>query len=181
MLFIEKNVYLWRIFYLLTMNILDIIIIVICVYALYSGAKDGIVVQVCTILGILLGLHFGGVYCDSAAQMCGITGKYSSAWGYAIVVILSILAVSGVAYILRQVLKIAGLGIVDNILGAALSLCKYLLIMSFLFSIFEVANSAFDIISPKELSQSRLYDMVVSLTSYFTPAWEWTQAQIKSI
>ncbi len=163
------------------MNILDIIILVVLAYALYSGAREGVILQVCSLLGIVLGLYLGGNYSGAASSLFGITGEYKQLIGYAIVVIASIVAVMIAAYMLRKVLQVAGLGIFDTILGVALSLCKYLLILSILFTVFNGVNGAFKIVSNSDLEKSRLFMPIASLTEWVTPAWDWTQKQIDKI
>ncbi len=159
------------------MNIVDIIILAILAYALYGGAREGVIVQVCSLLGIVLGLYLGGIYSDSAAALFSIKGEYRLMIGYAIVVVATILIVATAAYFVRGALKIAGLGIFDTILGIALSLCKYLLILSVLFRVFNGVNGLFNICSNKVLSSSKLYYPIASLTEWITPAWDWTMQQ----
>ncbi len=163
------------------MNVFDIIVIVILIYAAYNGVREGVIIQVCTLLGIALGLYLGDTYCDEAAQLFAIKGEYSSMCGYAIVVIASILVVCLGAYMLRNVLRAAGMGIFDRILGVVLSLCKYLLILSILFTIFEALNGVFNFVSQSSLDSSMLFRPIVNLTQWITPAWDWTQGQIQNI
>ncbi|MFI3270389.1 MAG: CvpA family protein [Rikenellaceae bacterium] len=159
------------------MNIIDIIILAILAYALFSGAREGVIVQVCSLLGIVLGLYLGSTYSDSAADFFGVKGEYRLMIGYAIVVVATILVVVVTANLVRGVLKIAGLGIFDSILGVVLSLCKYLLIMSVLFRVFNGVNGVFNIFSDKELARSKFYYPIADITEWITPAWDWTKEQ----
>ncbi len=157
------------------MNIFDVIIIIILACSVYGGVKDGVVIQACSILGIFLGLYLGGEYCGEVTKMLGLKGEYANVWSYAIITLGAVIAVSIAAHTLRKVLHFAGLGIFDSILGVGLSLCKYLLILSVTFSLFDAVNNSYHIFKSGELKQSKLFYPIANLTKWITPAWDWTQ------
>ncbi len=156
------------------MNVIDIIILLVVAYALFEGFREGIVVQACSIVGIAIGIWCGAQYGDALASLLQIEGEYSSVWGFVIAVILAIVVVSVAARLARKILHFAGLGVIDRILGMGLSLVKYLLIMSVLFSAFSFVNSNVEIVSSNTLAKSRFYQPVISVTSWLTPTWNWT-------
>ncbi len=163
------------------MNIFDVIILIILACSVYGGIKDGVVVQVCSIMGIVLGLYLAGEYCKDVTDLVGLKGEYASVWSYAIITIGSVILVSMAAHALRKVLHFAGLGIFDSILGVALSLCKYLLILSAVFSVFNTLNSSYHIFKANELAQSKLFYPILGLTKWITPAWDWAQQMQQEI
>ncbi len=160
------------------MNILDIIILSLLAFAVYGGFRDGIIVQLCSIAGIVLGLYLSSRYDIEAAKLLGITGKYKEIWGYIIVMLTTLVVVSLAGHTARKLIRFVGLGPFDIIFGVALSLCKYLLIMSILFSVFDMVNTSYKLIDTEMLSQSMLYRPIVNITSLITPIWEEFTMQI---
>lgn len=161
-----------------SMNVIDIIIVLILAYALFDGFREGLVVQACSIVGIAIGIWCGARYGDSLAHLLGIEGSYSSVWGFVIAVVLSILFVGIAARVARKVLHFAGLGIMDRILGMTISAIKSLIIMAALFSAFGFINSNVELVSSNTLANSRLYQPIVNITKWATPAWDWTLEQL---
>ncbi len=160
------------------MNIIDIIILLILAYALFEGFREGIVVQACSIVGIAVGIWCGSKYGDTIANFLQIESDYSSTWGFIITLIVAILLVGIVARIARQILHFAGLSAVDKILGMALSLFKYVVIMSLMLSAFGFINSNVELVNSNTLAKSKLYQPIVNTTKWATPAWNWTVNQI---
>ncbi len=160
------------------MNLIDIIIIGILLYAVYAGIKEGVVVQACSIAAIFLGLYLGSQYSESVASLFGISGAYKVTWGYLIVLIATIFAVGAIAVLTRKVVRSTGFGFLDTLLGVALSLAKYLLIMSFIFSTFNKLNDSYKFFPNDELKKSMLYGHIIELTKWSEPAWDWTKDQL---
>lgn len=159
------------------MNILDIIIIGILLFAIYSGFKDGVVLQIGSIVSIFLGLSLASVFSEEVASLCSIGGEYRATWGFLIIMIATFILMGIVGFVIRKFLKALGLGMVDIILGIVLSICKYALIMSFLFSSFNILNESFEIVPRRQLEESKLYYPISGLTKWAVPAWDWTQKQ----
>ncbi len=160
------------------MTIIDIIISIILIYAIFTGFREGIIIQACSIVGVVAGIIFGVKYGTVAASLFGITSQYNHIWGFIIVLILTAISVSIAANFARKVIHFAGFGLFDAMLGVALSLAKYLLILSLLFSAFDMVNSTFSIIPPQNLAKSTLYRPITNLSSWIMPAMEWGQQQV---
>ncbi len=161
------------------MNVIDIIIILVVIYALFEGFRDGLIVQACSIVVIAISIWCGARYGDLVASTLQISGEYSAVWGFVIAVILAIIAVSVGARIAKKVLHLAGLGPLDRLLGMLISLAKNLLIMSVLLSAFGFVNSNIKMVSNDTLSKSKFYQPIVNITNWATPAWDWTLEQLE--
>ncbi len=163
------------------MSVIDIIIVLILAYAIFDGFREGLVVQACSVVGLLISVWVGMRYGDLVARFLQIDGDHSSVWGFVIVVLLAILLVGVAARLARKILRFAGLGIVDRILGVAISVIKTLVIMSLLFSAFGFINRNVEIVNNNTLANSKLYRPIVDLTNWATPAWDWTKAQFENV
>ncbi len=160
------------------MNTIDIIILFILAYAVFRGVRDGLIIQGLAIVGIAVGMWFGGKFGDVLAKLIGIKGEYSSLWGFLIVLFISIVAVAVGARLLRKVLHYAGFGLLDVILGAALSVCKFLLILSVLFTAFDYVNKIYSVADKKIIDNSLFYRPIANITEWVDPAWDWTQKHL---
>ncbi len=161
------------------MNVIDIILILLLAYALFEGFREGLVVQGCSFVGIAIGIWYGARHGDSLAKFLQIDGEYSSVWGFVIAIILAIIVVTIGAQVARRVLQMAGLGVLDRVLGMALSLFKMVIILSLLLSAFSFVNKNIEIISSNTLAKSQLYRPIVNVTKWASPAWQWTKEQLK--
>ncbi len=159
------------------MNIIDIIICIILIYAIITGFREGLIIQACSIIGVIAGVVLGVRHGTTAAALFGISSQYNYIWGFIIVLIISAISISIAANLASKVLHFAGFGLLDALLGSALSLCKYLLILSLLFSAFDIVNNSFIIIPHQKLAQTKLYRPITNLSGWITPALEWGQQQ----
>lgn len=157
------------------MNFIDIIIIGVLLFAIYSGIRDGVVLQVGSIVAIFLGLYLASNFSEDVASIFGIKGQYRATWGFMIVMVASFIGMGIVGFVIRKFLKALGLGLFDSIFGAVLSVCKYALIMSFIFSSINAFNDTYKFMSREQLSKSTLYYPVSDLTNWAVPVWDWTQ------
>ncbi len=162
------------------MNVIDIIVLVILAYALYEGIREGLIIQGLSFVGIALGIWLGARYGDEAVSLFGIEGELSAVWGFVLVLVASIIVVAIAGHVIRRVMKFAGFAFLDNILGALLSICKYLLILSMLFSAFDIINNSFSMVDDKQFEQSKLYRPIANISHWATPAWSWTQQQFET-
>ncbi len=161
------------------MNVIDILTLLILAYALFEGFREGLVVQACSIVAIAIGIWCGVRYGDSIAHFLQIKGEYSFVWGFVIVLILAVLFVGIAARVARRVLRFAGLGVVDRILGMVISLCKSLIVLSLLFSAIGFINSNVEIINSNTLANSKFFRPIVNITSWATPTWNWAREQFE--
>ena len=69
--------------------------------------------------------------------------------------------------------RFAGLGIADILLGVAVSVLKYLLILSALFSAFDKLNADYALVGPRTVGQSKCYEPVLRLSEAVFPFLEW--------
>ncbi len=162
------------------MHYIDLIIGLILAYAVYNGWRQGVIIQVCSIIGILCGVWLATRYGALVGGWLHISSDYASVGGFLVVLIAVIVCVAIASRLLRKVCKFAGLGILDIILGIALSVCKFAVILSVLFGAFNGINKNTNMVSEEELAKSKLYHPIININDIFFPTLEWTQKQISS-
>ncbi len=160
------------------MNIFDIIIIICLAVSAIFGFRDGAIKQLGGLAGIIAAIILAKVFGSSAKELFNIQGDYADIWGYIIVLVVSLILATVIVNIVSRFISAVGLGILDRIGGAAVSIIKCMLIISILLSMFNFVNGAFKLVDTKSLKQSILYEPVLSTSKYIMPAITWVGEQI---
>ena len=87
--------------------------------------------------------------------------------------VVVILGVAIAGRVVRKVFHFAGLGVADALLGIAVSVLKYLLELSVLFSAFDALNEEYCLVGPRTIEQSKSYKPVRWLSESIFPFLEW--------
>ena len=146
------------------MNTLDLIVCLVLALAVWNGWRQGFVVQICSLAGIVAGIWIAARF---GAQVGG--------WLRLVVVIL-VVAIAG--RVVRKVFHFAGLGVADTLLGIAVSVLKYLLVLSVLFSAFDALNEDYCLVGPRTIEQSKSYKPVRWLSESIFPFLEWVGERV---
>jgi membrane protein required for colicin V production len=150
------------------MNIVDIILGIILLFAFYKGAKQGLFVTLASLIGLVLGVIGAVYFSDYAADYLVENVSWSEqvinlvAFAITFLVIVFVIGLAGKA--LTKVADFAALGLVNKILGGIFNALKYGFIVSVIF-MFINASSAVSgfIISEEKKEASMLYEPVASL------------------
>ncbi|MFT5231266.1 MAG: membrane protein required for colicin V production, partial [Candidatus Azotimanducaceae bacterium] len=157
-----------------TMNIVDIILGIILLFAFYKGAKQGLFVTLASLIGLVLGVIGAVYFSDYAADYLVENVSWSEqvinlvAFAITFLVIVFVIGLAGKA--LTKVADFAALGLVNKILGGIFNALKYGFIVSVIF-MFINASSAVSgfIISEEKKEASMLYEPVASLAPLVLP------------
>lgn len=149
------------------MNIVDIIIAVVLVWALISGLRKGLISQASSFVGLLLGVWLASKFNDQLSEWIGVEIEGIAAYAvlFAVGVLLAWLASRFSSWILKGV----GLGVVDKIGGAVLSLTLYTLVLSLLLGLFRNINSSLHLLDDKVLEESVLVEPVERVSGVVFP------------
>lgn len=151
------------------MNIFDIIIGIILLWALYKGYNEGVVVQLGGIVGVLIGAFFAFKYGSKVGHWFGLEQTTASVVGFIAVLLLVVIAIAIVGRLLKGLFKVAGLGVFDQIGGALLSMLKVGLIISVILCALEAVNDKTRFINQKTIDKSALYKPVRMIATYAFP------------
>jgi membrane protein required for colicin V production len=156
------------------MNIVDIILGIILLFAFYKGAKQGLFVTLASLIGLVLGVIGAVYFSDYAADYLVENVSWSEqvinlvAFAITFLVIVFVIGLAGKA--LTKVADFAALGLVNKILGGIFNALKYGFIVSVIF-MFINASSAVSgfIISEEKKEASMLYEPLASLAPLVLP------------
>ena len=91
-------------------------------------------------------------------------------------VVFLLVAIAG--RLVRKLCHFAGFGIADIVLGIAVSVLKYMLLLSVLFSAFDTLNEDYTLIGARTIEKSKSYKPVMRLSERIFPFLEWVGEQV---
>ena len=139
------------------MNSIDLIVCLILLLAVWNGWRQGLVVQVCSLAGIVI------------------------AGGFVAVLVVVVLVVAVIGRLLRGVFRVAGFGLVDTLLGVVVAVLKYLLVLSALFAAFDRINADYTLVEARTIDQSMSYKPVLRLSEAVFPFLEWVGDRVPEL
>ena len=139
------------------MSIFDIIVCILAVISVITGWRKGFAVQAFGLAAFVLGVVTAAATGAAAGARLGIDPRYSTAAGFLIIFLCVVVAVLGLGRLIRRLFKIAGLGVMDIVLGILLSLLKTALVLGILCAVFDRINDAAGFVSQSTLNRSVTY------------------------
>ena len=151
------------------MNTLDLIVCLVLALAVWNGWRQGFVVQICSLAGIVAGIWIAARFGAQVGGWLRLDDEVAAAGGL-------VVAIAG--RVVRKVFHFAGLGVADTLLGIAVSVLKYLLVLSVLFSAFDALNEDYCLVGPRTIEQSKSYKPVRWLSESIFPFLEWVGERV---
>ncbi len=155
------------------MVLLDIIILVIAVYAAFMGFRSGLVMQITTLLAVGLGIwgaiHFSDqveVWLNEQVELGTMTGSVSFALTFFVILV----AINLLGRFITNGLDLAMLSLPNKLAGALLSITKYALIVSALVQAAEGAGVMTILLPEEKRTESMLFEPLRSLAPVAIPA-----------
>ncbi len=153
------------------MNYVDIVLLVPIGYAAYKGFKNGLIIEVFTLLALLVGLYAGIHFSDATAGFLKESAGFDSEYMPIIAFTLTFLAVGAMVYfggkMLEKVVDVVHLTPINKFFGVLFALIKVLYILSVLIVIIESYDEKGDFVPEDTKENSLLYVPVrqISLTT----------------
>ena len=151
------------------MNVIDLIVCLVLALALWNGWRQGFIVQVCSLAGILAGIWLASRYGAVVGGWLRLDEQFAAAGGFIALFVVVLIVVAILARLLRRLFRFAGLGAADVLLGVVVSLAKCLLALGVLFAAFDRLNGQYDLVEERTLEQSISYQPVMHLSESLLP------------
>ena len=151
------------------MNWLDIVIAVPLCWAVYQGFKQGLVVQLVGLAALFVGVYLAFRYGTMVGEWFRLKSPTSQIVGFALVLVLVIIALALVGRLTRGLFHIAGLGIFDTLLGVVFAVIKVGLILGVLLGWFRAVDSKGEVLKESATSSSVLYGPVMKVSDMAFP------------
>ena len=155
------------------MNYIDIIILVLLIYALIKGILKGFVLQFFSLVGIFIGIYIAKVHINTIALVISAWTQlelaYAKPIAYLIIFLVVITMSHFVAKIIDKSFNISLLKWVNNLLGASLGLLKYVLMLSILLNVMEAIDTNNKLISMESKNKSSFYSPILQVVPKIMP------------
>ena len=155
------------------MNILDIILVIPLLWALYRGFKKGLVYMIASLTALVLGVLGAMRFHDEAAGMLTkwfeINPAQLNLIAFASTFVLIVLIVHLAAFLLDKLLKAVALNFVNRAAGMVFGLLVTAFIVSIILQPIDAANSKSEFISKDTKEGSLLYKPLCSLAPLVFP------------
>lgn len=160
------------------MNGIDLVVWIIVVLAVWNGWRQGMIRQLLSLAGLAAGIWLGVRYGAWAGGLLGLAAPYAAPGGFAAVLLATVLAVALVARLLRSVSRLAGLGVLDVVLGILFALAKTVLVLSLLAALLGFFNADYRLVSREKLAASHWYGPLTELSEHLLPYLEWVGQEV---
>lgn len=157
------------------MNVIDIIIAAILIFAAIRGFITGLFSSVASLVAIIAGvfcaIHFSyyveNMLFDSVLEWSSKTYKIVA---FGVTFLVVVLAIIFIGKLLTKLADITALGLLNKILGAIFGALKWSLILSVIFLLFDKFNKTIPFVEKKTLDESVLYSPVKSIIPTLFPS-----------
>ena len=154
------------------MNIFDLIVYLALAWAIFNGWRRGFLLQLLSLVAVVAALYLGAIYGAELGLLLGMKGSTAQIGGFITIFMASLIAIAIAGRLLRGVLKFAGLGIADTLLGILFSVAAVSLVESVMFSGFTTLNRDYKLASREKIESSRWFEPVAGVTDKLTPYFE---------
>jgi membrane protein required for colicin V production len=158
------------------MSQIDIIFIIPLLWGAVMGFKKGLVLELASLVGLILGIYgaikFSDYTAEKLAQYADITQEWSGLISFLVTFIAIVFGVFLLAKILNKALKLVALGTVNRILGLLFGTLKFALIVSIGLYFFENMNRKFEFVEKDFAKESMLYEPIKLATAPFKELME---------
>jgi membrane protein required for colicin V production len=158
------------------MSFLDIILSVLLVLGLFKGIKNGLFVELASLISLILGIYVAIKFSYLAKIM--LSGfvhwnpKTIQIFAFLITFLLVVIGISIMAKVLTSVANFAQLGVINKLGGGFFSLLKTILIASIFLNLFEKINFNNTFAKKETLDKSTFYRPIQKTAGFIYPSIE---------
>jgi membrane protein required for colicin V production len=155
------------------MSILDIILLIIFVFAGFNGYRKGLIGQAAGLIGLLLGIWGAIQFSDYTASLLtdwfSLKSQYISLIAFAITFVVILVGVHFLGVIAEKLIDLAFLGIANKLLGVVFGVLKSALILSVIILLLGKLNDRIKVIPQSFGEKSFIYGPVKRLAPRIFP------------
>ena len=159
------------------MSFIDIVFAVLLGFAVYKGLKNGLFVEVASLLALVVGIYLAIKFSGLVGSI--LTGfaptwnpKYIEITAFIITFIIVVVAIHLAANILTKIADFAFLGWINKLAGVVFSLLKTILALSVVLFIFEKINIDNMLLSKETQESSIFYNPIQNISKAIYPTIE---------
>lgn len=154
------------------MNTIDFIVCLVLALAVWNGWRKGFIVQAGSLVALVAGLWLAVHYGSAVGGWLKFDPLVQFVGGFIVLFLGCILVVAVVGRLLKRLSRFAGFGWLDTVLGIAISVLKYMLVVSVFFAALEKLNVGHWLISSRTIETSKSYKPVLWFSGLIFPLAE---------
>ena len=167
------------------MSFIDIIFAVLLCIALYKGIKNGLFVElaslVALIVGIFVAIKFSYLIKGILETKVSWEPKYIEITAFALTFLIVVVAIHLSAKLLTKIADFAYLGWLNKLAGAVFSCLKTILALSVVILVFEKINLNNMLVKQETLDESIFYNPTKEISAFLYPEIEeWYENSVQS-
>ncbi|MGQ1908912.1 CvpA family protein [Marinifilum sp. RC60d5] len=151
-----------------SMNILDILIGLPLLWAIYKGFTKGLIIEVATLLALILGIygaiHFSDFTAEFIQQKFDYDSQYMGYIAFAITFLLIVVVLNILGKILNSLIEAVALGVINRLLGVVFGLFKGAIILSIVVYFVNYLDQKLNFIPKEKKENSILYEPMVMIS-----------------
>ena len=152
------------------MSFLDIILGLLLVWGLWRGLKNGLFIELASIIALIAGIygaiHFSYYAGDYLSRQMDWEERYINLTAFVITFILIVLIVHFLAQLLTKIASLAMLGWLNRLAGGIFGVVKVAVILGALLVFFDRVNTSAGIIKEDSMEQSVLYEPIKQIGAF---------------
>lgn len=152
------------------MSFLDIVLGLLLGYGLYKGLKNGIFVEIASLIALIAGIfgaiHFSYIAGNYLHQNMQWDERYINIAAFIITFVVIVLVVHLAGKFLTKIADFAMLGLLNKIAGGIFGALKVAVIMGAILIFFERVNSSVGLVKSEFTENSVLYEPVKEIGAF---------------
>lgn len=152
------------------MGFLDIVLGLLLLWGLYKGLKNGLFVEIASIIALIAGLygaiHFSYIAGDYLAKNMEWNERYMNLTAFIITFAIIVLVVSMAGKLLTKIADFAMLGLLNKIAGGIFGALKVAVVLGALLVFVDRINSSLNFIDEDTKKESILYGPVKEIGAF---------------
>ena len=157
----------------MTMNFIDITILLCCVPAIFRGLSKGFIAQAAALVALVLGawmsFHFSSTVVEWIRPAMDVSPAILQVIAFTLILVAVFLALTLAGKALEGLVKVVMLGWLNKLLGVAFSLLKVILAIGLVILLIDTVTHALEIDCSKTTAESLLYNPIKSFADVFFP------------
>lgn len=155
------------------MGVLDFVILALLVFGLVNGFRNGLFVEVASLVALVAGvygaIHFSNYAAEFLMDKVDWNEKTVNITAFIITFIVIVLLIALAGKALTKLADFAALGILNKFLGSIFGALKIAVILSVVFIIFDSMNKNLPFTDKEDLEDSMLYEPIKSFVPTIFP------------
>ncbi|MCM4150512.1 CvpA family protein [Arenibacter sp. N53] len=152
------------------MGVLDIILGLLLLYGLYKGIRNGLFVELASLVALVTGLygaiHFSYIVGEYLSKNMEWNERYMNTASFLITFIIIVLVVNMAGKLLTKIADFAMLGLLNKIAGGIFGALKVAVILGALLIFFDRSNNQLGFVKQELIDESKLYSPVMEIGAF---------------